>query len=108
MQWHGVGGRFATVAGAALAGVALLALGACSEGPSDFQIAEVQAATPSCEDRPDAPFIGRVSGQQDLMPGQRPVSYVGCFKTMAGCQAWNNAVVGTITGRVIYNECRPR
>jgi len=90
--------RFAAIA-------SLIALGACApDYSSPFQIAANQANTPSC-DGGNGPVVGRVSGTVDMMPGQRPVSYVGCFNDMASCQAWRAQMSGTINGRIIYDEC---
>lgn len=91
--------------GARLAAVAsLAALASCVQSPSAFQIAANQSRTPSC-DGGTAPVVGRIAGTVYTMPGQRPVSYVGCFNDMASCEAWRRSIVGTVNGRLIYNEC---
>jgi len=87
--------------------VPLLAAASCSEAPSSFEIAANHARTPSCAGD-DAPVVGRISGTVYTMPGQQAVSYVGCFNDVASCEAWRRSIVGTVNGRIIYNECRPR
>lgn len=68
---------------------------------------EIRANTPSCKDNPTAPVKGYVVG----MTGSRPTrtySFVGCFNTMAACEAWRGPTSGFITRRIIQNQCRQR
>jgi hypothetical protein len=93
-----------TLAAAAAAGLALVG---CVQAPNDFEIAANKARTPGCSGS-DGAVLGRISGTVYTMPGQRPVSYVGCFPDIASCEAWRRSIVGTVNGRIIYNECVPR
>lgn len=74
---------------------------------TQFIIADVRAATPSCKANPGAPVVGRVSGIFGGQPA-RGASFVGCFASVRTCEAWRNQVVGIITGRLIYNRCESR
>ena len=94
-----------------LAGAAsLVLLAGCFSTPSDdplFLRPQVAEVTPQCREHPNAPVVGRVVGwMQDHPP--RSVSFVGCFPSLAECNAWRAPVSSLVTGRLRYNECTPR
>jgi hypothetical protein len=74
---------------------------------TQFVIGRIDRATPKCRDRPDAPFVGRVSGVIGGVP-TRGVSFQGCFYSRGECEAWRRLVSGEISGRLTQNRCEPR
>lgn len=74
---------------------------------TQFIIAQIRSATPSCHAYPYAPVVGRVSGIFGGYPS-RGASFVGCFDSFATCEAWRAQVSGAFTGRLIYDRCEPR
>jgi hypothetical protein len=99
--------RFAAIAGAAALGAVLTASCAPILDASPFTLARIQAETPACTAANPGPWVGRVSGQMLLMPGTKVVSLVGCFPTQEQCNAWRRFALIAVSGRIIYNECRP-
>ena len=53
---------------------------------------------------------GRVSGNSEstYYEHEMAVSLVGCFPTLEECTLWRMRMTGSMQGRIIYNECRPR
>lgn len=95
------------LATAALAALLPAAASAQIGGPHQRQ--RVYAETPRCEDHPDYPIIGRVSGgTEDLLDRTIPVSFVGCFPNAATCEAWKGRTSAIITTTIIQYSCRPR
>jgi hypothetical protein len=98
--------RLPAIAGIATLGALLTASCAPVLDASPFTLARIQAETPACTADNPGPWVGRVSGQMLLMPGTRVVSLVGCFPTQEQCNAWRRFALITVSGRIIYNECR--
>lgn len=78
--------------------------------PPPLSNPEMRAATPSCAARPTAAWEGRVSGNSESTYYEHAlaVSLVGCFPTLQECTLWRMRMSGSMQGRIIYNECRPR
>lgn len=74
---------------------------------TQFVISDVQRITPQCRDHPNAPVVGRVSGQLGGVPA-RGVVFVGCFESFAECERWRRPVSGLISGWIRSNSCEPR
>lgn len=74
---------------------------------AQFRIAAIREITPSCRDNPAAPVVGRVSGLIAGFPATG-ASFVGCFPSLAACEAWRGPVTGAITDRLILSQCAPR
>jgi len=98
--------RLPALAGIAAAGALVTASCAPVLDASPFTLARIQAETPACDAANTGPWVGRVSGQMLLHPGTRVVSLVGCFPTQEQCNAWRRFALITVSGRIIYNECR--
>lgn len=88
----------------------LAAPAALAQGVDSWaQIQAMRDATPSCNANPDAPWIGRVSGNtQDAFDISRPVSFVGCFYDQATCERWKGQTSSIITTTIIQYSCKPR
>jgi len=74
----------------------------------EYMISQVQRAAPNCRRNPTYGWQGRVSGNREADSRSIPVSFVGCFSTQAECEAWRKTALPFVTGRLIYNECKPR
>ncbi|WP_018698573.1 hypothetical protein [Amorphus coralli] len=74
----------------------------------EYMISQVQRAAPNCRRNPTYGWQGRVSGNREADSRSIPVSFVGCFPTQAECEAWRKTALPFVTGRLIYNECKPR
>lgn len=100
--------RIVSTALTSIALTAVVAAPAAAQGvQTQFTIANVDRLTPKCRDRPDAPFIGRVSGIMTGVP-TRGVSFVGCFYSFEACERWRIPVSTVVIGRINYNRCEPR
>tara|TARA_R110002020_G_scaffold16871_66_gene59782 strand:- start:3253 stop:3609 length:357 start_codon:yes stop_codon:yes gene_type:complete len=79
-------------------------------GPPPLSNPDMRAMTPSCAARPTAAWEGRVSGNSEstYYEHEMAVSLVGCFPTLEECTLWRMRMTGSMQGRIIYNECRPR
>ncbi|MBJ3774478.1 hypothetical protein [Acuticoccus mangrovi] len=71
---------------------------------TQFLIADIKSATPSCHDFPEYGVVGRVSGIVSGTPS-RGVSFVGCFPSFGSCEAWKGPVSGKISGRLTLSTC---
>lgn len=97
-----------------LIGVALavcLCLAPAAVQASSLQEAmRIQNNVPLCNEHPDYPWQGRVSGNAIDRGSDRalPVSFVGCFPTRKECEAWLGPAMGFVTGRLIYAKCTER
>lgn len=76
---------------------------------NDDEIRAVRASTPPCETRPDAPWVGRVSGSVETLIDTRfPISFVGCFYEQGECERWKNRASGAIRGIIVQFNCSRR
>ena len=100
---------------AALVAVCTLAAPSLSVSPAAAKMIDpdspwtrrAAAITPLCRDHPNAPVIGRISG--DLTMGSvGGVTYVGCFRSFEECTLWRTWISGQISGRININRCDPR
>ncbi|WP_018697783.1 hypothetical protein [Amorphus coralli] len=99
------------IAAGAAAALGFLVAGAPgASANTQYEITQIQKATPSCRAHPDAPWIGRVSGsvEDDVTDFIIPVSFVGCFDSQPGCERWKEKTSGFITGPIIQYSCKPR
>lgn len=74
-----------------------------ADNPWTYTAAE---RTPDCRTHPNAPIVGRISGESAGM-ATTGLSYVGCFDTLEACTAWRLWIVGNM-GRIILNQCEQR
>lgn len=103
--------RTMTIAAGAAAALGWLAVGVPTAGANtQYEITQIQKATPSCRAHPQAGWIGRVSGsvEDDMTDDIIPVSFVGCFDSQAVCERWKEKTSGFITGPIIQYSCAPR
>lgn len=95
------------VAAAILATPAAQAQGVGVDNMADIEA--IRQATPSCNEHPDAPWIGRVSGNTtDAFDNNIPVSFVGCFYDKATCERWKGRASNIITTTIIQYSCKRR
>lgn len=99
----------ARVRTAALIAAAMLALTAPGQAGYD-PTADFLAATPACDTRPDAAWIGHVGGtsSNNEVHDHRSISFVGCFETLADCEAWRSRAVAVIVENLRIDVCAPR
>ncbi len=68
----------------------------------------IYSITPRCRANPDYPIVGRVAGYVAGGGGRNRLSWVGCFPSMAECEAWRRIARGQVVPPVQQNACEPR
>lgn len=94
-------------ASVAVAGLSMPVVPAAAQSV-EYMITQVQRAAPNCRKNPTYGWEGRVSGNREADSRSIAVSFAGCFPTQAECEAWRRTALPFVTGRLIYNECKPR
>ncbi|WP_420392905.1 hypothetical protein [Acuticoccus sp.] len=92
---------------------ALLAMPLATPTSAQFgtpaEVARIRDAAPSCKANPELPYIGRVSGgTRGHTDWTRPVSFVGCFATLRGCEAWKGRASAIISTPLVQYSCSRR
>ena len=74
---------------------------------TQIRFSRVYSITPQCNEHPNAPVIGRVSGSSAERKS-RGLSFVGCFETFQECEDWRAFASSNVAGRFIQNRCEQR